>query len=115
MAIGVGSVVINLAAASGTVPAIMGEVVAANGPDWNVLWQSGELALAVPTAGLYEWVPVTPSMRPAVRKATAGVAPHPDLVGVVIEQTATHFLIRTPNGYQYVVTTSTISYLDVQH
>lgn len=112
MAIGIGSVVINAAASGGDVPAVIGEVIAANGANWDVLWQSGDVALNIPTGALYEWIPVTLALRPAVRKNATGVSPAPDAVGMVISQTTTRYLVRTPAGYQYVVTNTNINFLD---
>lgn len=112
MAIIVGSVVINDAASGGAVPAIIGQVIAANGANWDVLWGSGDVALNIPGGALYEWVPVACSLRPACKSAVAGIAPAPDAVGMVISQTADRNLIRTLAGYQYVATLANTTFLD---
>jgi hypothetical protein len=113
MAIGLGSVVINAAASGGAVPAVIGEVIAANGGNWDVLWQSGDVALNIPAAALYEWITVACGLRPAVRLNAAGIAPASAAVGMVISQTADRHLIRTLAGYQYVATLANTKFLDV--
>lgn len=97
------------------VPCLLGSIVSAGtGPgEWDVLWQSGVLALDVPEAGLIDFVaPVAPSMRQAVRVAAAGISPSPDAVGMVIAQNATTVVIRTPGGYQYALPLASVRYLD---
>ncbi len=112
MAIGVGSVVLNDSGSGGQAPALIGQVIAANGGNWDVLWQGGNIGLNVPGVALFEFVTVACSLRPAVRLNAAGVTPAPDAVGMVIAQTATRVVIRTPTGYQYSLPTTQVKFLD---